>query len=113
MDKSLIKRAEIAKIITGSIMGVEDICNQYMSLTLPKRHYLYKEVKQKIKDIHRLMETYADDREHAFNINFDARLGLLAIDMNLIAVDNDTEDMIMDPATALVCGIDRNNKKLS
>lgn len=113
MDKSLVKRAEIAKIFTGSVMSVEDICKQYIGLTLPKRHYLYKEAKQRIKDFDRLMGTYADDKEHAFNINFDARLGLMTIDMNLIAIDNDTEDMLMDPATVLVCLIDGENKKLS
>ena len=36
MDKSLVKRAEIAKIFTGSVMSVEDICKQYIGLTLPK-----------------------------------------------------------------------------
>ncbi|HZJ76615.1 MAG TPA: hypothetical protein VFC70_02790, partial [Oscillospiraceae bacterium] len=68
--------------------------------------------KSNIKDLDRLLKIYKDDGTHAFNNSFESRLGLLSVDMNLIALDNDIDDVKLDPATVLLCGIDRKNNKI-
>lgn len=112
MNEKLKNLLIIAKEWTGSIIDVKDIYDQYLELTPAKKNYIYKEVKQKVKEIDNLMKSYESDNEHAFNNNYETRLGLISIEMNLIALENDTKHTKLDPAIVLLCGLDNKNKKL-
>lgn len=112
MNRNLEDILIIVKLFSGSTMDIRDIHNQYLGLTPVKKHYLYKETKFKVRDLDKVLNLYEDNKEHAFNINFEAILGLLSVDMNLIALDNDTKDIKLDPATVLLCMLDDKNKKL-
>lgn len=112
MNKDLKKILTITKMLSGSIMDIDDIYNQYVRLTPAKKYYLYKESRTNIRDLDRLLGAYEEDKDHAFNSNFESRLGLLSVGINLIALDNDTKDIRLDPATVLLCGLDNKNKKI-
>ena len=112
MNKNLQVMLTAVKFLSGSTMDIEDIYNQYLDLTSAKRFYLHKESKSNIKDLDRLLKIYKDDDTHAFNNSFESRLGLLSVNMNLIALDNDIGDVKLDPATVLLCGIDKKNSKV-
>lgn len=102
----------ICKVFSGSIMNIKDIEKQYLALTLAKRHYLYNEANKSVRDLDRLLNRYSQKNNHTFNEDFESRIDLLAIDLNLIAIDNDTEFIKLDPAVVLLCRLDKNNKKL-
>lgn len=109
MNQDILK---ICKTFSGSIMGIGDIENQYLALTLNKRHYLYNETNKSVRDLDRLLNSYSQKNNHTFNEDFESRIDLLTIDLNLIAIDNDTEFIKLDPAVVLLCRLDKNNKKL-
>lgn len=96
----------IAKDWTGSIMSIESIKREYERLTLPKRGYLWREASMCIKNIDRLRENYPED--HTFNRDFDANLGIIAVNLNVIAASND-----VDPAVVILSAVDKVNKKYS
>lgn len=89
---------------TGSIMSTEEVKNEYTSLTLPKRGYLYREARQYIKNIDRLRKNYPAD--HILNTNFNAVLGIMAVNLNVIAACSN-----VDPAIVFLSAIDKLNKK--
>ena len=102
----------VCKEWSGSVMDIEDIEKQYLGLTLAKRHYLYNEANKSFRDLDRLLNGYSQKNNHTFNEDFESRIDLLTIDLNLIAIDNDTEFIKLDPAVVLLCRLDKNNKKL-
>lgn len=112
MNEKLENILIIAKEWTGSIMSIENIYKQYLELTPAKKNYIYKKTEQKVKEIDDLMKNYEADNEHAFNNNIETRLGFISIEMNLIALENDTKHMKLDPAVVLLCRLDSRNKKL-
>lgn len=109
MNENILKNC---KAWSGSVMNLEDIKSQYLSLTLAKRHYLYKEINKSLRDLDRLLNSYSKENNHTFNEDFESRIDLLTIDLNLIAIDNDTKLIKLDPAVVLLCRLDKNNKKL-
>lgn len=109
MNENILK---ICKAWSGSIMDIEDIEKQYLDLTLAKRHYLYNESNKSVRGLDRILNRYSQKNNHTFNEDFESRIDLLAIDLNLIAIDNDTEFIKLDPAVVLLCVLDKKNKKL-
>lgn len=102
----------LCKELSSSVMDIEDISKQYSGLTLAKKHYLYNEVKKSIKELDRLLNEYKRIDDHTFNNDFECRIDLLIVDLNLIAINSDTEFIKLDPAVVLLSRFDKNNKKL-
>lgn len=109
MNENILK---ICKSWSGSIMDIEDIEKQYLGLTLAKKHYLYNEANKSVRDLYKLLNIYSKENIHTFNEDFESIIDLLTIDLNLIALDNDTKFIKLDPAVVLLCRLDKNNKKL-